>query len=190
VPTINKIDWTPAAAILAPPAIFALLVVIPGLPHAAIVEFAKKNWGSIASAWGLGISVYVLFVAKGARKAAEEARSAERVRTVLEELEDAAEKSRHLGLFARAKKWDLVQLRAEEVMTDCRTIVARWGEDEVLKESKNKLLMVATMMRSIAEEAGKADVSSENIVNAQLNASEKLSVVVGKAHKGQESRSE
>jgi hypothetical protein len=187
---VAKIDWAPLAAILAPPVVFALLVMIPGLPHPAILKFAKENWGSIASTWGLGISIYVLFVAKGARKAAQAAIAAERGRTVLEELEDAAERNSHIGLFARNRKWDLVQLRAEEVMTNCRTIVARWGDGEVLKESKNKLLMVATLMRSIVEEAGKDNASAESIFKAQLNASEKLSAVLGRAHKEQEAGSE
>jgi hypothetical protein len=168
---------------------FALSVTIPGLPRTAILCFVKENWGSIASVWGLFVSIYVLFVAKGARKAAREAITAERGRTVVEELEQAMEKNSHIGLFARDRKWDLVHLRAQEVMTSCRTIVARWGEDDVLKESKNKLLMVATQMRSIVEEANKEGANSESIVNAQLNASERLSAVLGKAHKERESGS-
>jgi hypothetical protein len=188
-PRISQSNWVPAAAVLAPLVVFVLLVALP-LSRDVTLKFTKENWGSIASVWGLGVSIYVLFVAKGARKAAQAAIAAERGRTVLEQLEDAAEKNSHIGLFARGGKWDLVQLRAEEVMTSCRTIVARWGDGEVLKESRNKLLMVATQMRSIVEEAGKNNASAENIFNAQLDASEKLSVVLGKAHKQQESGSE
>jgi hypothetical protein len=184
VASARKADWAPAAAVLAPVVIAVLLLATPGLPHSAILAFGRRNWGNIASVWGLCISVYVLFIAKGARKAAEEAVAIEKVRTVLELLEAASEKSTHVGLFARAGKWDLVQLRAEEIMTMCRAVVAEWGDNELLKDSRNKLLTVATVMRSIVEESGKPNVSIHTIVSAQLNATEKLSVVMGKAHKG------
>ena len=156
----------------------------------ATTAFVAKNWGSIASVWGLGVSFYVLFVAKGARKAAEDARSAERVRTALEELEDAREKCTQLGQFARIGKWDLVHLRAQEVMATCRATVARWGEDQALKDSRNKVLQVATLMRSIVEETHNDDVNRKAILEAQLNSDEKLSAVVGRIHKEQESGSE
>jgi hypothetical protein len=182
----TNVDWAPIGAAVAPLGVFVLLVVIPGLPHATILKFVRENWGGIASVWGLGVSIYVLFVAKGARKAAEEARSIEQVRTVLEELEAGAEKIGHLGLFAHGSNWDLVRLRAEEVMTSCRTIVARWGDDPVFRDSRNKLLMVATLMRSIIEEANKDTVDSGRVIEAQLNASEKLSAVVGRVYKEKE----
>lgn len=173
---------------LSPVAVFALLFGF-SVTRSATTEFVANNWGSIASVWGLGVSIYVLFVAKGARKAAEDARSAERLRTVLEELEDAAKKCTELGQFARAQKWDLVHLRAQEVMASCRVTVARWGEDSALRDYRNKVLQVATFMRSIVEETNKDTVSQKTISDAQLNSDEKLSAVVGRMHKEQESGS-
>lgn len=187
-PQFTKSDWFPIAAALSPVPVFALLFAL-SVTRPATTEFVEENWGSIASVWGLGVSIYVLWVAKGARKAAEEARSAERVRTALEELEDAAEKCTQLGQFARAQNWDLVHLRAQEVMVRCRTTVERWGEDPALKESRNKVLQVATFMRSIVEETHSANVNPKNILTAQLNSDEKLAAVVGKIHREQESRS-
>lgn len=184
----TKSDWFPIAAVLSPLGALALLVGIPSTRQPAIC-FATDNWGNLASVWGLGVSIYVLFVAKGARKAAEEARSAERLRTVLEELEDAAKKCTELGQFARAQKWDLVHLRAQEVMASCRVTVARWGEDSALKDHRNKVLQVATFMRSIVEETNKDTVSQKTISDAQLNSDEKLTAVVGKMHREQESGS-
>ncbi len=181
--------WIPLAFILGPPLVFVVALNIPGAPGLATLAFVGRNWGNVASVWGLAVSIYVLVVARGARKAAEEARSTERLRTAVEGLQEAAEKTRQIGLLARANKWDLVQLRSEEVLTICRSTVARWGDQDVLKESKNKLLTVSTIMRSIAEESGKPDVDAGQVVKAQLDASEMLSSVVGKAHKGHESRS-
>jgi hypothetical protein len=175
--------------LLSPGLVLGLLLAIPG-SRESTAQFFAKHWGNIASVWGLGVSIYVLFVAKGARKAAEDARSAERVRTALEELEDAADKCTQLGQFARDQKWDLVHLRAQEVMTCCRTTIARWGEDPALKESRNKVLQVATFMRSIVEETHSAEVNRKAILDAQLNSDEKLSAVVGRMHREQESGSE
>jgi len=185
----TRSDWVSIAAILSPIAIFLALIAVPRLPGDATIEFVKANWGSIASVWGLGVSIYVLFVAKGARKAAEDARAAERLRTALEEMEDAEEKCNQVGLFARVPKWELVQLRAEEVMSICRATNARWGEDPSLTETRNNLLLVAALMRSIIEEASKPKVSLKNILNAQLDGKEKLTAIVGQIHKSEESRS-
>ncbi len=184
----SKSDWPPILALASPALAFVSLLVIPAT-RAAAIQFATQNWGNIASAWGLVVSFYVLFVAKGARKAAEEARSAERLRTALEELEDAAKKCTELGQFTRDQKWDLVHLRAQEVMASCRSTVARWGEDPALKDSRNKVLQVATFMRSIVEETNKGTISQKTVSDAQLNSDEKLTAVVGKIHREQESGS-
>lgn len=134
----------------------------------------------MASVWGLGVSFYVYFVAKGAKKAAEEARSAERLRTALAGLEDAAAKCIEIGQYARNQSWHVVELRAQEVMACCRTTLAAWGDNPALKESRNRLNDVATFMRSMIEESCKAAVNQQYILKAQLDSYEKLSVVVGK----------
>jgi hypothetical protein len=143
----------------------------------------------VAAIWGLCVSIYVLWVAKGARKAAEEAKSAERLRSALEELQAAAEKCTQIGQHARAEKWDLVQLRSEEVMTCCRSTVARWGKEPGLKDSRNKLIQIATLMRSIAEESANNKRNPETILGAQLDSQEMISVIVGSIHKEHEARS-
>src|SRR5216683_7734401 len=122
-----------------------MLLVVPA-SRGMTIEYVAKNWGDLASVWGLGVSLYVYFVAQGARNAAEEARSAERLRTALAGLEDAASKCIEVGQFAGNQKWDVVELRAQEVMACCRTTVAAWGDNRALKESKNRLNEVATLM--------------------------------------------
>lgn len=163
-------------------------------------QFLRKNWGNVASVWGLGVSIYVLWVAKGARaaaanaqaeaeQAAEDAREASRVRAALAELQDAAEKIKQIGLFTTARKWDLVQLRAEEVMEICRTTLARWGDFPALKGPRNRLNDAANQMRTVAEEASKSEPDSEGVRTAQLDAHETLSAIVGKILKEEEAGS-
>lgn len=165
-----------------------MLFLIP-YSRPATTQFLKENWGSIAAVLDVFLSLYVIVIATGARRAAEDAKSGERLRTALEELEDAAKKCTEVGQFARDQKWDLVHLRAQEVMTSCRSTVARWGEDKGLKDSRNKVLQVADLMRSIVEETNNPNLSQKAILAAQLNSDEKLAVVVGKIHKEQESGS-
>ena len=186
IPTPSKSrsrkDWWAILALFSPGLLLALLLGIPPSREATI-EFVSKNWGNLASIWGLGVSIYVYFVAQGAREAAEEARSAERLRTALVGLEGAAAKCIEVGQFAGNQKWDVVELRAQEVLACCRTTVAAWGENPALKESRNKLNEVAALMRSITEEARNANVNHRTILKAQLDSHEKLSVVVGKIQK-------
>jgi nitrogen regulatory protein PII-like uncharacterized protein len=185
-PKATKSDWFSIAAILSPLLLFAVLFCAPRT-RAATTEFVHKNWGNIASVWGLGVGIYFLFVAKGARTAAQEAKSEERLRTALEELEDASEKCRHIGQLVHDQKWELVRLRAQEVMGSCRAIAARWGNDPSVKDHRNQVIQVATFMRSVVEETHNDTVNGKNILRAQLNSDEKLTTVAGKIHREQES---
>ncbi len=149
-----------------------------------MVAAFQRNWrDDPASLWGLVIAVYVLIVAMGARRAAQEARSAERLRTALDAIEGAANKCTEVGQFVRLQKWDVVELRAQEVMTCCRATVAGWGDESSLKDSRNKLNQVATQMGSIVEQARNANVDQQAILTAQLKSVENLAVVIGKTHK-------
>ncbi len=64
------------------------------------------------------------------------------------------------------------------------------GRSRALKDSRNKVLQVATLMRSIVEETHNANVNPKNILDAQIKSDEKLSAVVGTIHREQESGSE
>ena len=195
-PSTPKFDWRQIIAILSPAILFALLVVTPRT-RASATDFLADNWGNIASVWGLGLSVYVLWVAKGAKGAAEEAtreaqeaaaaaRSAAQTRSALEELQDAAAKTTQIGLFARAQKWDLASLTAQEVMNICRVTVARWGEDQIFKDSRTRLLSAISQMQTIVQESNDPDVNLQSVLDAQLTASDKLSFALGKIRRGQD----
>lgn len=136
------------------------------------------------------MSIYLISIARGARKAAQDARSGEKARTALQDLRQAAERNTQLGMYARHGKWDAVQLRAEEVMNCCHSTVARWKEDAAFKESSNHLLMVGTQMHSIILETAKPNIRPANILGAQVTSSEKLSEVIGRVQREQDSRSE
>lgn len=164
------------------------LVLLAGLwlhfpKWTGIDTFVKRNWGNIASAWGLAIGVYVLIVAQGARRAAEQARQLGRARGLLEELEEANKKIQQVGVFIGQRRWDLVNHVAREVLVRCRGIVARWND--LPEASSNTLLKAIVLVRSIAESA-MANVSEEQrekharrLARAQLDAAELLSTALG-----------
>jgi hypothetical protein len=187
---LAKLDWLPIAICLLPALPLILLTAIPSRIQPQTVMFASRNWGSIASVWGLGVSIYLISIARGARKAAQEAKVGEKARTALQELRQAAEKNIHIGQFARTFKWDALEIRAEEVMNCCYETVARWKDDPQFKQSCDDLLMVAVQMRSIIVEAGKKRVDAPNIVDSQLLCGEKLNTVIGRIQREQDSRSE
>lgn len=90
---------------------------------------------------------------------------------------------------AAIQNWQVVKLKAEEVMESCRIIVNRLEDNPALKDSKNSLNQAATMMRTIAEEASKSAPGLKRIVKTQLDAHEHISAVEGKFRKEQDLRS-
>lgn len=187
---ITKREWFPVAISASPGALILAVLLVPSPIRSTAVRLVSSDWGNIASAWGLGVSIYLISIARAARTAAQEARSAEKVRSALEGLEQAAEKNTQLGLYARNARWDAVQIRAEEVMNCCHSTVARWKDDPAFKESCNDLLMVATQMHSIILEAAKQNTRPPRVVNSQVASSEKLSAVIGRIQREQDTRSE
>jgi hypothetical protein len=184
--SFTKSDLTPiAVSFLLPAVLLAGTLTIPSPVRDQFRAFAWRNWGNIASVWGLLVSIYVLFVAKGARTAAREAR----LRTVLEDLADASQKCDDVGLFAEDQKWPLVKLRAAEVEATCRSITARWEKDGALKQSRNNVLQVADLMLSIVEAIDDQTQDRQTILAAQRKSNTKLAVVVGKMQGREESRS-
>ncbi len=155
-----------------------------------IGHFISENWGNLASVAGLLVSLWVLRVAKSANEAAEEARVLARKRTLIEDLEDANTKIAQVGTLVRDRKWELVQLRAQEVLTISTSTIARWGDQ--LKRDSNNLKTTCTLMMSVAELAHRSSLrqltegEQLQVFKAQLRANELTSGVLGRARKSEE----
>jgi len=153
--------------------------------------FIAQNWGNLASVAGLGISVWVLVVAKKAKRAAEEARSAARLKSLTEVLEEAANKTLQVGIFLRGQKWDIVHLRAEEVSGSCRLVLGRW-DDHLTEPAKNDLIDAIASVDSIAGVAADSSMRQlttedlERALYAQVEAVGLISSVLGRARKAEE----
>lgn len=156
-----------------------------------MADFLKQNWGNLASALGLSVSVWVLIVARKAQEAAEDARALARLKSLVEELGEANSKIQQLGIFLRDQKWDVVQLRVEEILGSCKLVVARWG-DHLVGDSRNNPLTASTITRDIARVAAESSIRQlteaerRQILKGQLEAVDLISGVLGEARKAEE----
>src|SRR5579863_7632899 len=123
---MHKPDWVDILIALLPLPVIILLVWVPEPFQPAARDWVGKNWGNLASVWGLGVSIYVLWVAQGAKTAAEKAtaeaeeaakmaKASARTRGALEDLQIALAASRQVSNHAGIKNWQVVRLKAEEV---------------------------------------------------------------------------
>ena len=142
--------------------------------------------GTLASLTGLGVGLYVLRVAKGARGAARDARVLARKRNLAEELEQARKNIEQVGDYLNKREWMAVRIRAQEIMTSCRESLTRWP-DGLSEDRKNDVLNASSLVHSIADEAAAPDVSDfgpaklKRLSSTQLRAAELLSGALGEA---------
>jgi len=99
--------------------------------------------GTLASVLGLGVGIYVLYVAKDARRAARDARVLARKRNLTEELEQARKYIEQVGDYLNKREWEAVRIRAQEIMTSCRESLSRWP-DGLSEDRRNDVLTVST----------------------------------------------
>jgi hypothetical protein len=59
--------------------------------------------GTIASVAGFFVGLWVLMVARGAKRAADETKNLAQTKNLVEELEHACEKIQQIGIFARSQ---------------------------------------------------------------------------------------
>ena len=150
--------------------------------------------GTVASAIGLGVGVYVIFVAKGAREAAEAARALARKRSLVEELEGASQKIQQVGQFIQQEQWLAVRMRTEEILSVCKVTLSRWP-DHLSMERRNEVITASSLVRSIAMTAAECasgvltPKQKRSMNDAHLRASEHISSALGEARR-EEERSE
>jgi hypothetical protein len=148
--------------------------------------------GTIAGALGLGVSIYLIFVTRGAREAAEDAKAtvqaATRKRGLIEELENVNHKADQLGALLQHQQWFAVQMRIQEILTICTQVLSRWP-DGLSEGKRDDLLTAADLARSISTKisANEFDASERGrLVAVQLKISTRISSALGEARKTEE----
>lgn len=144
-------------------------------------RWLSTNWGSLVSVVGLAVSVATLLVARWAKEAAEQAKGEARRRNLADEIEEAQRKTEQVGSYLGQEKWEIVLLRAQEVVTSCSQILRRWGAHERSEQSRDNILVAQQQAGSIARVALRAprirptDQDLRRIAGAQHKALQLLS---------------
>lgn len=147
--------------------------------------------GSIASIAGLGLSGWVLFVAKGARRAALAANRTARRRSLVEELESLSHKFQQVGILIQQEQWAAVQMWVDEVTATCRVILTRWP-DHLSIDRRNDLMSATTLAASVTKvvvgtESGRyTPQMKRRLADTQIRASGHISGALGEARRKQE----
>jgi hypothetical protein len=151
--------------------------------------------GTLASLAGLGLSLYVLHVAIGARSAARDARVLGRKRNLAEELERSSKYIEQVGIYLQKREWMAAQIRAHEIMTSCMESLTRWPEG-LSKDRKNDVRTASTLVHSLADEAASPEVNDftttklKRLSGTQRQVAALLSSALGEALKRAERHGE
>lgn len=148
--------------------------------------------GTLASSIGLAVSVWVLVVARGAKKAAEEARTIARRRNFLQELDAAEHKLQELGVFIQQEEWIAVQIRTTEILAICRSAMSRWS-DHLSERRLNGVLTATELIHSIATKSAQVSMAKQlsptdkrRLVDTHLKASGLLNDALGEVRRHDE----
>lgn len=147
--------------------------------------------GTLASFVGVAVGLYVLCVAKGAKKAALDASADARKRSLAEELGDASRKVQQVGDFLQAQEWLAVRIRADEILASCKATLTRWP-DGLTTPRRDDLLTASTLVHSIAEKAATSGIQGltpadrKRLAAAQLTVTGLINAALGEARKKEE----
>jgi len=151
--------------------------------------------GAIASVVGLGFTIYVLCVAKGAKKAAEEAReaalSSTRKRSLVEDLEDVRRMTQQIGNLIQQEEWMAVHMRTEEIVGTCKSAMARWGDSLPIK-ARDGVATAGSLLQSVAaksSEYGDRELTmpeKNKLISTHLRASGLIHTALGEARRLEE----
>jgi hypothetical protein len=106
--------------------ILSLLLWLP-YTRATTTQFLKENWGSIAALGDVALSLYVVVIATGARKAAMEARQAVRKGNAAEEFKNLSEIANEFLSHIEADQVPAALIRARDLMSAMSLASRRWG---------------------------------------------------------------
>lgn len=147
--------------------------------------------GAIATFIGLGTTIYVAIVARGAREAAQAARALARRRNLVEELESASQKIQQVGQLIQHEEWIAVRMRTDELIGACRIVLTRWP-DQLSEERRNEMMTASRLLSSIAlvvsdPQDGELSVRQKRKINdAHLTATGHISSALGEARRDEE----
>jgi hypothetical protein len=104
-----------------------------------LTEWWHQNWGNIASAVGVVISVFAWWRAQGASMAAKRALATQFQRTLAQELRSCSEKVRLVAKLCGNGDWLRAREETDEVIQRLTVAQNRWKDQLVDNTSRNEL---------------------------------------------------
>jgi hypothetical protein len=151
--------------------------------------------GAVASVVGLGLTIYLLRIARDVKKAVERARedtlSTTRKRSLVEDLEDVRRMIQQVGNLIQQEEWLAVHMRTEEIVGTCKAAMARWG-DGLPNKAKDGVGTAGSLLQSVAaksSEYGDRDLSAaekNKLISIHLRASGLVYAALGEARRIEE----
>jgi hypothetical protein len=107
-----------------------------------LTEWWHHNWGNIASVIGVVISVFALWRAQSASRAAKRALATQYQRTLAQELRSCSEKARIVAKLCGNSDWLRAREETDEIVQRLTVAQNRWKDQLVDNVSRNELNLV------------------------------------------------
>jgi hypothetical protein len=109
------------------------------------LEWLSDNWGDLASCVGLAVSIWLLFISRGARKASQEARAAVFRRNLVDDLRGFSEDVQFVVSLVQSCNWGLAASRCSRLLQGLHFFSGRW-EGVLNSDSRKSLTRIIVQM--------------------------------------------
>jgi len=113
-----------------------------------MTDFLARNWGNLASVFGLVFSILAFVFAKRASTAAREARDAAMRQSLGEDMHGASRSAQEIVTYLRDDKSEMALLRIGDLMNQASYLITRW-ETRLSEKSRNNLSDGVEELRSM-----------------------------------------
>jgi hypothetical protein len=144
-----------------------------------LTEWWHQNWGNIASAIGVVISVFALWRAHGASRAAKRALATQYQRTLAQELRSCSEKVGNVARLCRSSDWPRAREETDEVVQRITVAQHGWKDQLVDNVSRNELNLVVEHLGFVSSQIAR-QASGENVESPRETLDRALNLAVRK----------
>jgi hypothetical protein len=113
------------------------------------MEWWQQNWGNIANAVGLVLSILALLRAQHASRAARRALAMQYQRTLAQELRACSERVMGLAKLCRSGDWNRARDESDEIIQRITVAQNRWADQLVDEVSKDELNLVVEQLGAV-----------------------------------------
>jgi hypothetical protein len=143
------------------------------------MEWMQGNWGNLASAISLILTVFVLVAATKAKKAAieaaKEAKSATLKRTLADDLAGCTGAIATISSFSSAQRWEVAAFVSQKLMSDLELIASRWhgllkegDQNDILRQASVQMPDLRRQLNRFAAAKGRTSMENREKVDEAI----------------------